>query len=177
MTILSNTPQTSGVVLATAVLLFAVVSFVVCRGRRIIFCAEQYVMAEKARLLKGHRAVELIMPPPDPSTYKRVGRGVRNFDSAVGDREKKNAVLSGAYAQFTQNPAMKLHLFSTGNKRSAETSPLDPVWGIGQSMWLRRPNSSVAYSFWRATENAHRHLPIPRRHASMRTVGRWRVVG
>ena len=41
------------------------------------------------------------------------------------------AVLSGNYAKFTQNPAMTLRLLSTGNKLLAETSPLDPVWGIG----------------------------------------------
>ena len=40
-------------------------------------------------------------------------------------------VLSGNYTKFTQNPAMKHHLLSTGNKRLAEASPLDPVWGIG----------------------------------------------
>ena len=94
-------------------------------------CAEQFMMAEKARLFKGHRAVELIMSSSDPSTHKRVGRGVRNFGTAVWDREKQNAVLSGNYAQFTQNPAMKLHRLSTGNKRLAEASPLDSVWGIG----------------------------------------------
>ena len=64
-------------------------------------CAEQFMMAEKARLFKDHRAVELIMSSPDPSTYKRIGRGVRNFDSAVWDREKQNDVLSGKYAKFT----------------------------------------------------------------------------
>ena len=55
-------------------------------------------MAEKTRRFKDHRAVELIMPSPGPTTHKRIGRGVRNFDSAVGDREKQNAVLSGTYA-------------------------------------------------------------------------------
>ena len=89
------------------------------------------MMAEKARLFKDHRAVKLIMSSPDPSTHKRIDRGVRNLDSAVWDREKQNAVISGNYAEFTQNPAMKHHLLSTGNKRLAEASPLDPVWGIG----------------------------------------------
>ena len=68
------------------------------------------MMADKARLSKDHRAVELIMSSPDPSTHKRIGRGVRNFYSAVWDREKHNAVFSGNYAKFTQNPAMKHHL-------------------------------------------------------------------
>ena len=63
------------------------------------------MMAEKARHFKDHRAVELIMSSPSTSTRKLIGRGVRNFDSGVGDREKKNAVLSGTNAKFTQNPA------------------------------------------------------------------------
>ena len=89
------------------------------------------MMAEKAGLFKDHCAVELIISSPDPSTHKRIGGGVRKFDTAAWEREKQNAVLSGNYAKFTQNPAMKHHLLSTGNKRLAEASPLDPVWGIG----------------------------------------------
>ena len=67
------------------------------------------MMAAKARLFKDHRAVELIMLSPNPSTHKRIGRGVHNFDSAAWDREKQNAVLSGNYVKFTQIPAMKHH--------------------------------------------------------------------
>ena len=48
------------------------------------------------------------MSSSDPSTHKRVGRGVRNFDIAVWDREKQNAVLSGNYVIFSKNPAMKI---------------------------------------------------------------------
>ena len=88
-------------------------------------------MAEKARLFEDHRALELIKSSSDPGTHKRVGRGVRNFDSVVWVREKQNAVLSGTYAKLKQNPAIKLHRLSTGNIRLAYTSPLDPVWGIG----------------------------------------------
>ena len=69
------------------------------------------MMAEKARLFKDHRAVELIMLSPDPNAHKRIGRGVCNFDSVAWDREELNAVLSGNYAKFTQSLAMKYHLF------------------------------------------------------------------
>ena len=55
--------------------------------------AEQFVMSEKARRFKDHHAVELIMSSPDPSTRKRIGIGVRNFDSAVWDRETKCRVI------------------------------------------------------------------------------------
>ena len=88
-------------------------------------------MAEKTRLFHDHRAVELIMSSPNGSTCKSIGRGMRNFDSGVGDREKQNAVLSGTYAKFTQNPAIKSHLLISDNKLLDESSPLDTVWAIG----------------------------------------------
>ena len=81
--------------------------------------------------MADHRAVELIMSSSDPSTHKLIGRIVHNFDSAVWDREKHIAVLSGTYAKFKQDPVMKHHLLSTGNKISADASPLDAVWDIG----------------------------------------------
>ena len=74
-------------------------------------CAEQYMMAEKTKFFQDHRTVGLIMSSPSPSTRKRIVRGVRNFESAVGDREKPNTVLSGTYAKFTQNPAIKKSSF------------------------------------------------------------------
>ena len=83
------------------------------------------MIAAEARRYKDHRAVELIMSSPDPSAHERAGRGVRNFASAAWDREKQHVVLSGKYARSTQNPAMKHHLLSTGNKRLARASPLE----------------------------------------------------
>ena len=65
------------------------------------------MMPEKTKIFQDHRALGLIMSSPSPSTRKRIGRGVRNFDSGVGDSEKQNAVLSSPYAKFTQNPAIK----------------------------------------------------------------------
>ena len=113
------------------VLFFAVVAFVVCRRRRVIFLRGAVYDGRKDWLFKDHRAVELITSSPHPSTHKRIGRGVHNFDSAVWDREKQNTGLSGNYAKFTQNSAMQHHLLGTGNKRLAEATPLDLVWGIG----------------------------------------------
>ena len=40
-------------------------------------------------------------------------------------------MLSGKYVRSTQNTAEKHHLLSTGNKRLAKASPLDPMWDIG----------------------------------------------
>ena len=55
-------------------------------------CAEQYMMVEKTRIFHDYRAVELIMSSPGPSTRKRIGRGVYNFDSrvlATGRRKRR----------------------------------------------------------------------------------------
>ena len=81
------------------------------------------MMAEKARLFKDHRARELIMSSPGPSAHEHIGRGVRNFGSAVWDREKKNAVLSGTYAKFTQNPAVLITPFEPWQQASGRSLP------------------------------------------------------
>ena len=68
-------------------------------------CAEQYMMAEKARIFRDHRAVELIMSSLDPRVYIRIGRGVCNFDSVMRDRVWETAVLAYTFAKVTPNPA------------------------------------------------------------------------
>ena len=102
--------------------------------------AEQYMMTKNARLFEDDQAVALIIMSPDPSTHKRIGRGVRNFDSALWDREKQNVMLPGTYTKLMPNPALKKHLSSTGSKRFAEASPLHPVWGVG--LWADDPKAN-----------------------------------
>ena len=128
--------------------------------------AEQFMMAEKARPFKDHRTVEIIMPLPDPSTHKNIGRGVRNFESAVWDREKQNTVLSGNYVKLSQFPAMKHHRLSTGNERFAEATPLDPVWGIELRVDDHQANDARQ---WRGKNCSGRHfLPSAKQFAKVR---------
>ena len=49
-------------------------------------CAEQFILAEKARLIQDLRAEELLMSSPDPCVNKRNDRGLRSFDNAIWDR-------------------------------------------------------------------------------------------
>ena len=65
-------------------------------------------MAKKARLFKDHRAAELMISSSDPSTHKPIGRGVRNFDSAVWNGENQNAVLAGTYAKKRRMSPIKI---------------------------------------------------------------------
>ena len=130
------------------------------------------MMAEKTKLFQDHRAVGLIMSSPSPSTRKRIGRGVRNFDAGVGDREKQNAVLSGPYAKFTQNPAIKKKKLSSDNKILAESSPLKPVWGIGLRANGPRTNNPCK---GRGNTCSVRHfLPFAQLFATMRPGRRTR---
>ena len=62
------------------------------------------MMAVNTRLFQDHRATGLTMLSLSPSKRKRIGRGVRNFESGVGDRGKQTAVLSGTYAKHTPSP-------------------------------------------------------------------------
>ena len=74
------------------------------------------------------------MPSPDPSAHDRIRRGVSNFDNAVRDRVREDAVLAGNFAKFSQNPTMKHHLLSTGTKVWRKPA-LSTQWGASVSGW------------------------------------------
>ena len=88
------------------------------------------MMAEKTRLFQGPGAEELIYVLDRPARCKRIGRGVRNFDNAIWDRVREDAVLADTFAKFSQNPTMKQHLLNTGAILLSEAGPFDLVWGI-----------------------------------------------
>ena len=62
--------------------------------------AEQFMMAEKARLVHDHRALEPILCSSDPQSHKRIGRSVRRFDHAIWERERENPVLARTFVSF-----------------------------------------------------------------------------
>ncbi len=94
-------------------------------------CAEQYMMAEKARLFEDKEIEEQIMQTSDPKLMKALGQKVKNFDQTLWDKAKYSIVLNGNYYKFAQNKEMRDFLLSTGDKVLVEASPLDTIWGIG----------------------------------------------
>ncbi|CAM9267547.1 unnamed protein product [Pylaiella littoralis] len=94
-------------------------------------CAEQYMMAEKAKLFDDADIWKQIVATDDPREHKKLGRMVRGYNQRVWDEHKRAIVARGSYAKFTQNEAMRERLLDTGEKLLAEASPFDPVWGIG----------------------------------------------
>lgn len=94
-------------------------------------CAEQYMMAEKARIFGDKEAWHQIMVSYDPMTIKKLGRKVRNFNAYVWKKNCQEVVKKGNIAKFSQNPKLKEYLFGTGDKILVEASPKDIIWGIG----------------------------------------------
>lgn len=94
-------------------------------------CAEQYMMAEKARVFNDQNTLRDIMSTDDPRMQKSLGRKVKNFDKRIWDHFCYPIVLAGNFAKFKQNQDLKEYLLSTGNKVLVEASPYDTIWGIG----------------------------------------------
>lgn len=93
--------------------------------------AEQYMMAEKAKLFGDNEIKAEILDTSDPRRCKALGRKVKNFDKAVWDKNKEDIVRKGNSAKFMQNSIRRNFLLSTGDKVLVEASPTDRIWGIG----------------------------------------------
>jgi ribA/ribD-fused uncharacterized protein len=93
-------------------------------------CAEQYMMAEKARLFGDKEVEKQIMAASHPRDQKAIGRLVKNFDADRWNLVARNIVYEGSYAKFTQNEGLKMELLETEGTTLVEASPYDAVWGV-----------------------------------------------
>ena len=94
---------------------------------------EQYMMAEKARIMGDEDTRMQILATENPKDIKALGRLVKNFDPKKWDENKVSVVTLGNYHKFCQNEELKAFLRSTENKVLVEASPYDTIWGIGLS--------------------------------------------
>ena len=106
-------------------------------------CAEQFMMASKARLFGDDTALP-VLASDEPREQKRLGQ-VRHFDPELWQSEWENNVLHGNLAKFFPNEEMHLVLIQTGDRRLAEASPHDNLRGITLS--ARDPHASSP-DFW-----------------------------
>lgn len=93
--------------------------------------AEQFMMAGKARLFGDQEVLDQIMAADNPHDVKKLGRLIRGFQQELWDEAKSAIVVEGNKAKFSQNPALREFLLSTGDAVLAEASPYDRIWGIG----------------------------------------------
>jgi ribA/ribD-fused uncharacterized protein len=111
-------------------------------------CAEQYMMAEKARLFGDKSAEAKIMSTSDPDSQKRWGREVRGFDVDKWNAVAQDIVYRASKAKFTQNDDLKATLVATVGTTLVEASPYDTIWGIG----LRKEDPrAMDRATWRGT--------------------------
>lgn len=94
-------------------------------------CAEQYMMAEKARMFHDQAMCEQIMLAKHPKEMKAYGRAVSNFDKDLWDQSCYEIVKKANLAKFSQNQELWDFLKSTGKRILVEASPRDRIWGIG----------------------------------------------
>ena len=94
-------------------------------------CAEQYMMAEKARLFADEDVRMQIMQCEDPSEIKALGQLVRPFDAGIWSKHAQQIVIRGNLHKFGQHPELCRFLLDTGECILVEASPYDNIWGIG----------------------------------------------
>lgn len=94
-------------------------------------CAEQFMMAEKARMFHDTDMLQKIMEAVHPKEMKAFGRAVRNFDKETWDRGCYDIVRRGNEAKFSQNPELWQYMKGTEKRILVEASPRDRIWGIG----------------------------------------------
>ena len=96
-------------------------------------CAEQYMMAQKARIFLDQDSFNRIMATNSPKEQKAIGRRVTNFDAHKWNLLSKDIVYTGNYEKFKQNENLKKKLISTEGTTLVEASPYDKIWGVGLS--------------------------------------------
>jgi hypothetical protein len=94
-------------------------------------CAEQYMMAEKARLFGDQSSLKKIMASRSPKDQKQFGRNVAGFVEQKWTSVCRDVVYRGNLAKFFQNEDLRQILLSTGTTTIVEASPHDKIWGIG----------------------------------------------
>jgi len=110
--------------------------------------AEQFMMAEKARLFGDAATLGRILEALQPWDQKELGRRVAGFDEAVWRRHARDIVYRGSRAKFTAHPDLLAILMDTAGTTLVEASPVDRIWGIGLS---REDPRAQDRSHWRGT--------------------------
>lgn len=96
-------------------------------------CAEQWMMACKARFFGDRETLKKIMDADHPRDQKSLGRQVKGFVKSEWDNVAKSFVQEGNVAKFEQNEFARKELLATKDTLLVEVNPEDPIWGIALS--------------------------------------------
>lgn len=106
---------------------------------------EQWLMWSKAMLFKDKKVARKIMKivtiddleiedkdwNQKMKQVKALGREVKNFDDEIWSNKRLDIMITGLYAKFSQDEALKTILLGTCHNTLAECSVRDKCWGIG----------------------------------------------
>lgn len=94
-------------------------------------CAEQAMMAAKAKLFGDTKTLEKIMATKEPREQKDFGRDVTPYDDAKWDAVREETIYRISVAKFSQHSDLQKILLETGDRELVEVNPRDKIWGIG----------------------------------------------
>ena len=96
-------------------------------------CSEQYFMYRKCKRFDASniRLLNGILYETNPSTIKKYGRQVRNYDDKIWEKERYEIMVEALRLKFTQNADIRKELIETKSRILYEASPYDEIWGIG----------------------------------------------
>ena len=94
-------------------------------------CAEQFMMAAKARCFHDEFTQHRILAENDPAAIKKLGRQVRNFSPVLWNEKKCAIVIEGISSSSCRKLPYEIFLLTTGDMVMVEASPSDCIWGIG----------------------------------------------
>lgn len=117
-------------------------------GQEEYCCAEQYMMAQKARMFGDEEMLEQIMKMRQPKAMKAYGRAIQGFEKERWDIACYDIVKRGNLAKFSQNPELWDFMKTTHRRILVEASPKDRIWGIG--MGKSNPDAECPLK-WRGT--------------------------
>ncbi|MCK9529522.1 MAG: NADAR family protein [Gammaproteobacteria bacterium] len=95
-------------------------------------CAEQYMMASKAKLFpceENDVIFEAIMNSKHPDQQKELGRQVKNFDPEIWNTNARTIVFRGNIQKF-KIPELFDYIMDTEDRIIVEGAIYDPVWGV-----------------------------------------------
>ena len=107
--------------------------------------SEQCFMYQKAKFFCDNDNAARIVNETNPAAAKALGRKVRNFKDSVWLGHRKKFMTDANLEKFRQNPALAAVLLATGDKRLAEASPRDRIWGIGMGVSNPKINDRAAW--------------------------------
>lgn len=93
-------------------------------------CAEQYMMASKARIFGDNLRLESILKSYSPKEQKSLGRQIKNFNPDIWNSVARQFVYLGNVEKFSQDPVL-MYKLSECKGLLVEASPYDKIWGIG----------------------------------------------